>query len=274
MRPITTRGGLRAVAAAAVAVTGLATAGAAQAAPAPVPCSSIGSGKYDCQFYPAGNGITAGAPVQASNGAQIGYLNQGTNWVTCQLPGATDISGAYQNNWWAYTEANDGRWGWVNAVWAKGGDNFGKFQGVPACPADTGLPPGGQGPPSGSTITPPPVASPSPAPPAGSPRPAPRRHLRVRLELDWHVTAARTRIKRVRFFHLPSGARVSVHCRGRRCRLRSRGLTARAARRVLIRTFTSGDDLRLTITHAGYVPWVADVRFRTGRGPRGAILSR
>ncbi len=110
------RGGVLGALAVAMAVAAATVATAAGAAtPAPVPCSAIGGGKYDCQFYPPGDGISGGAPVQAPNGSRVGYLNQGTNWVTCEAVGSTVASGSYENDWWAYTEANDRQWGWVNA---------------------------------------------------------------------------------------------------------------------------------------------------------------
>jgi CHAP domain len=140
--------------AALVLVMLVSTSAAFAAGPAPLPCSLAGGGKYNCQFYPAGDGITAGAPVQASDGHRVGFLNHGTNWVICERVGSTLTSGPYQNNWWAWTEANDGQWGWVNALYGSGGDNFGPFGGVPACGANVGLPPGGQPPPPAGSLVP------------------------------------------------------------------------------------------------------------------------
>jgi lysophospholipase L1-like esterase len=61
------------------------------------------------------------------------------------------------------SEANDHRWGWVNAVWAHGGEHDGKFAHVPACDPlrDTG-PPG--------QIT----SGPTPRKPKATPKPRPR----------------------------------------------------------------------------------------------------
>jgi hypothetical protein len=113
----------------------------ATAAATSIPCTSIGGGKYNCQFYPPGNGISGGTPVLASNGARVGYLNQGTNYVFCQQRGRTQRSGPYFNYWWAYTKANDLRYGWASAVYAKGGSNNGAFGGVPNCKGHKGHPP-------------------------------------------------------------------------------------------------------------------------------------
>ena len=119
--------------------------------------------RYECQFYTAGNGITAGSPVVDVHGSRIGYLNGGTNFVDCQEQGSEypSASASVRNDWWAWTEANDGRWGWVSAYWASGGANNEKFSAVPACPGSMGSAP----------IV---GVSPTPAPtPPSSPKPVP-----------------------------------------------------------------------------------------------------
>ncbi len=142
-------------------------AGSAAAAPASVPCHAIGSGKYDCQFYPAGDGISAGAPVESSAGHRVGYLNHGTNYVYCEAKGEKVTSGSYDNVWWAYTLANDNKYGWVSAVYASGGANDGDFEGVPSCGTAHGYPPGGA--PAPKPPPPPPTPTPKPPPAAGRP---------------------------------------------------------------------------------------------------------
>jgi hypothetical protein len=141
------------------AVLALAWTPSALAAPAQVPCGYVGGGHYNCQFYPAGDGISGGAPVQASDGSRIGYLNHGTNWVLCQHTGSKVGTSSVYNIWWAYTEANDGTFGWVNAYYAQGGDNDGSFQGVPGCDSSHGYPPGGAPPPPPRTPAPVPCSS-------------------------------------------------------------------------------------------------------------------
>jgi Cutinase len=111
----------------------LVAATTAAAAPAAVPCSKHSDGRYHCEFWPAGDGIHGGAVVVNDLGYWVGYLNQGDNWISCQMWGGRVTHGRYYNHWWAWTEANDRKWGWVNAVWARGGANDGKFAGVPEC---------------------------------------------------------------------------------------------------------------------------------------------
>jgi hypothetical protein len=140
-----------------VALAALATMAAASgtATASTVPCSKLSAGKYQCTFYPAGDGITAGAPVQDATGKRVGYLNHGHDWIVCQASGATVHSGSSYNRWWGYTEANDHHFGWVNAVWASGGSNDGPFAAkVPNCGSTYGSPPTAASPPPAPTPTP------------------------------------------------------------------------------------------------------------------------
>lgn len=114
---------------------------AAQAKPAPVPCHKTAAHHFTCQWRVPGNGISGGAPVLNHRGRRVGYLHQGANWIVCQARGRTDRDGAYFNNAWGWTTADDGRRGWVNALWAHGGDNDGGFAHVPACGGAHGHPP-------------------------------------------------------------------------------------------------------------------------------------
>jgi hypothetical protein len=144
---------LVAVAALVAAALALPSGASAQAQ---IPCSGdIGGGKYNCTFYPPGDGISGGSPVLDSAGTRVGYLRKGVNWVVCQQAGRTEHSGAYFNKWWAYTLSDGNRWGWVNGVHASGGDNDGSYAGVPNCNGTKGSPPGGAGAP------PPPLPPPS-----------------------------------------------------------------------------------------------------------------
>jgi hypothetical protein len=119
------------------AVVAVALAGAPETALAatPAPCNEISGARHNCTFYTPGDGRSAGTPVVASNNAVVGYLHQGTNWVICQYAGRRTTVGPYFNKFWAWTKADNGRWGWVNAVYAKGGGNDGGFRHVPVCSA-------------------------------------------------------------------------------------------------------------------------------------------
>jgi lysophospholipase L1-like esterase len=149
----------------AMAVLAVSATVASTAAAADVPCSTLSAGRYQCSFYPPGDGISAGAPVQDSTGKRVGYLNHGANWIVCQASGATVHSGSYYNRWWGYTEANDQQFGWVNAVWASGGSNDGPFATiVPNCGSTYGSPPAATAPTPAPTPTPTPTPTPRPAP--------------------------------------------------------------------------------------------------------------
>jgi hypothetical protein len=138
---------------------------AASASAKRVPCTKLSYGKYQCSFYPPGDGISAGAPVQSATGKVVAYLNQGRNWIVCQASGATVHYHGYHNHWWGYTEANDQHMGWVNAVYASGGSNNGPFAAiVPSCGSTYGSPPTS--------------AKTSPSPTPTRPRRRPRRRYR------------------------------------------------------------------------------------------------
>jgi hypothetical protein len=70
--------------------------------------------------------------------------------------------GRYFNSNRAWTVADNGKSGWVNAVYASGGDNDGPFGGVPPCNGARGAPPGGPSSEPGG-----PVGSGVPLPPPG-----------------------------------------------------------------------------------------------------------
>ena len=122
----------------AAGVVGVATP--AQAAPRQVPCTRSGGLSY-CNFWVPGNGFTGGSPVV--DGPVVGYLPQGRNWIVCQERGPEASLPGYpqwKNDWYGWTTAENGRRGWVNAVAASGGDNFGSFANTPNCNGEHGSP--------------------------------------------------------------------------------------------------------------------------------------
>lgn len=109
------------------------SAGSSAATPATTPCYGwnghyyAGLKEYNCSFD-----LTS--PVRNKYNTQVGTLAPGTSWVLCQRRGSTiHIGTSYYNYWWAFTMADNGRLGWVNAVYGSGGDNYGAFRGVPLC---------------------------------------------------------------------------------------------------------------------------------------------
>jgi hypothetical protein len=110
-------------------------------AQAPVPCNPRSDGRFDCEWFRAGDGKTAGSLVAVGT-TTVGYLHQGTNWIVCQQKGG-DVRSAegYRNHWFGWTTADNNREGWASAVDARGGDNYGQFSGVPNCNGAHGSPP-------------------------------------------------------------------------------------------------------------------------------------
>src|SRR4051794_18591847 len=136
----------------------------ASAAPRPVPCSAAGGSRYNCEWYVPGDGRTGGAKVMVDR-AIVGYLHQGTNWITCQQRGAmTRNPAGNRNSWYGWTQSDHGGAGWASAVEARGGDDDGPFRGVPGCGGAHGPAPAWGGV-WGATAAP----EPSPAPPGRRP---------------------------------------------------------------------------------------------------------
>src|SRR3954464_11770195 len=111
----------RAAVAIATACLSLVPAASAVAAPRPVPCTAAGGGKYHCEWYVAGDGRAGGAKVMM-NQKVVGYLHQGTNWITCQQRGAmTRNAAGDRNSWYGWTQSDHGGAGWASAGEARGG---------------------------------------------------------------------------------------------------------------------------------------------------------
>jgi hypothetical protein len=145
----------------------LAAASPAVAAPAQVPCTNIGGGHYECSWYRPGDGKTAGSLVVVGT-TTVGYLHQGRNWIVCQqLGGDMRNPEGDRNNWYAWTLADNDKWGWASPLDASGGDDYGNFGGgTPNCEGAHGSPPTwtgvwGVGPDPGSPGTPTPVPAPN-----------------------------------------------------------------------------------------------------------------
>jgi putative metal-binding protein len=143
----------------------LAAASPAVAAPAPVPCDNLGNGHYECSWYRPGDGLTGGSLVAVGT-TTVGYLHQGRNWVICQqVGGDMRTPEGDRNNWFGYTQADNGKMGWASPLDAVGGDDYGAFGGgTPNCNGKYGSPPAYSGvwgqPPR------PPGATPAPGAPA------------------------------------------------------------------------------------------------------------
>lgn len=130
---------------------------------AEVPCTNIGQGRFECDFYRAGDGKTGGAIVAVGT-TTVGYLHKGRNWIQCEEKGGDMRSPeGYKNHWFGWTLADNGKWGWASALDASGGDDYGSFGGgTPPCNGAHGTPPAY----NGLWGSPP---SPPPAPQPGAP---------------------------------------------------------------------------------------------------------
>jgi hypothetical protein len=130
MNRITGRLGVRSVLAALVlamtAIFGVATGAQADDA---YPCDAQQSSRagHLVQYCPLTQGnVPVYNTPDAGNGATVvGRLVNGgrSNWFVGDQIRSDFRLGAYTNYWWAYTLADNGRWGWVPEVYFRGGDN-------------------------------------------------------------------------------------------------------------------------------------------------------
>jgi hypothetical protein len=90
--------------------------------------------KY-CHNYRSGYVYT-----RATTGDVSGYLYAGTNWFVCQRRGGENPPvGNARNNYWLYTQGDDGYryggWGWFPATMVSGGGNYQPIPNLPSCPS-------------------------------------------------------------------------------------------------------------------------------------------
>jgi Putative metal-binding motif len=282
----------------AVIVAALLAAAPAQAQ-APVPCNPIGGGKYECDWYVPGNGITGGALVVRDT-TTVGYLRYGRNWITCQQIGGDmrNVAGD-RNHWYGWTLADNGQWGWASPLEARGGDDYGPFANAPNCNGAHGSPPLWSGVWGQPPAPPAPPASPADrdgdgaSPPAdcddtnSTRRPgaaeiagngidencdgadAPGRIV-AGVPHEWTVWGRTTRLDRLGVRDAPRGAAVRLSCRVRRCKLRRQtvkvGRNGSASLRRLFkrRKLRLGTVVEVRITAPNAIGKV--VRFTTRRG--------
>jgi hypothetical protein len=110
-------------------VTALTTAASASASD-PGACAfngrySFGRAEYQCSLWRGNVPVYSGYSTSSSIS---GYLYRGgrANWFLSQCVGNPARLGGYANYWWAYTMADNGRWGYVPLTYFAGGaDNQG-----------------------------------------------------------------------------------------------------------------------------------------------------
>lgn len=92
-------------------------------------CTQAQPGLFTCFV-----GRTGGAPVyQASSQNQVGMIAPGKQSFYCQSSGAEYTHAGFSNLWWAWTESDQGTFGWVSAVDLAGGNNNAPEPGLPYC---------------------------------------------------------------------------------------------------------------------------------------------
>jgi Putative metal-binding motif len=278
-------------------------------AQAPVPCTNAGGGHYNCNWYPPGDGKTAGALVVVGT-TTVGYLHQGTNWIVCQQMGGDVInSRGYRNHWFAWTQADNQKWGWASAIEASGGDDYGPFGGgTPNCNNAHGSPPTyngtwGSPPPAGTPGAPVPVDADHDtiSPPAdcddfnnkvypgapdipndGTDQDCNGADAAGRLSAivanSFQYTRRWTRVARLRVNDAPPGASVSVTCKGKNKRCpKPKTYTASAnGRATMTKMFRKrlrpGARIEVVITAPNRIGKVVRFTIRRGHAPKTQTL--
>jgi len=125
---------------AALAATGLVTATSGPAAAADnQPCArpQVYKSSQWVQYCPLwkANVPVYSSPDLGNNQSPIGYLVYGgsSNWFVGDRYRSSYSYEGYYNHWWAYTLADNGRWGWVPEVYFSGGNNDDTDAGLYAC---------------------------------------------------------------------------------------------------------------------------------------------
>jgi hypothetical protein len=124
--------GLLAAAALAGSITmaGATTAQAVDESPCRRP--QVARASHWVQYCPLwrGNVPVYNSPDRGNNATVVGYLVQGgsVNWFVgdryrSRYTFRTSSGRVLYNGWWAYTLADNGRWGWVPEVFFSGGEN-------------------------------------------------------------------------------------------------------------------------------------------------------
>lgn len=133
-----------AAALAAAAAMSLATAGPAAATDGS-PCArpQVYRANHWVQYCPLWrSNVPVYADPDHGNGAAIvGRLVVGgsANWFVGDHYRSYFSDGGYYNHWWAYTLADNGRWGWVPEVYFSGGNNDETDGGLYLCEAGPNL---------------------------------------------------------------------------------------------------------------------------------------
>jgi hypothetical protein len=129
------------------------------------------------------------------------------------------------------------------------------------------------------------------SPPAPTPRPAtgtvtisppksvstvPRSRMDVKILMTWHWNGDHTRLRGVRFRHLPALATIRVACHGRGCPMRARSARQLNLRRLIkslkASVFSAGQQLTITISAPGRISERGRVFIRNGKKPRAKVL--
>jgi hypothetical protein len=129
--------------AAAAATASLLASGAGSASGASAtdgqPCArpQVTRARHVVQYCPLwrGNVPVYRSPAAGNNQRPVGHLAEGgsANWFVGDHYASRYQLGSYYHHWWAFTLADNGRWGWVPEVYFAGGGNDETDAGLYVC---------------------------------------------------------------------------------------------------------------------------------------------
>ncbi len=104
-----------------------------------IPCGSsfrhAGTWVQYCPDWSPDNWIPVYRGHSIGSGRVGSIYAPGNDWYVCQHRYPNDVYalGAYQNDVWAKTMADNGQWGWVSEVYFRGGRNYEVDAGLDFC---------------------------------------------------------------------------------------------------------------------------------------------
>jgi hypothetical protein len=207
---------------------------------------------------------TVGRPLSASGGT----FDDGAvtwSWERCD-GGCTVIAGA-QAPTYTPTAADIGRRLRATAMATTSGGSLSSHSELSDPVADVA-----QGAPSS------PPSSKTPDPPVVHPPAAPALTMRPLVSQNWRTAGSRFTLRGLGVSRLPRGSVVQIGCKGRRCPLRSKRVTASRSSVDLLRalgkhrSFRAGQTLELRISAPGYETAVVRFVLKRGKRPRAQTV--
>jgi hypothetical protein len=172
--------------------------------------------------------------------------------------------------------------GWLWLIGPSGQDNTHLGMNPKSSPSVAALPGGSYEAAFQNYVAPPPSIGTTPIKPPAPPRKGAHKkhkknHVRTRIVVSWQWHGPVTELTKLRFQRLPRRARVTITCAGHGCPRARASASARhlgsLRRRLVGRTFQSGDRIRIRVSAPGDLGELAQLVIRAGREPSARLLA-